>query len=107
LAQFEKRQGEDHAWGLVAKKYLEELRAVQTSYRDLRRKVELEKKAGEPYKTDDKYERLALDAVRKEQQGQALTAWNDLKTLVKDDPDNRRWYLLAAQKHRELSEKQK
>jgi hypothetical protein len=69
-----------------------------------------EKVTGEKHATDNKFERLALDAVRKELTSkeadrQVLNSWNDLKTLAKDDADNRHWYLLAAQRHRELSEK--
>jgi hypothetical protein len=106
LAKFEDRQGDDHAWGLVAKKYLDEIKAVEKKYRELRRKAEEQKKTPEKSAPEDKYLRLALDAVRKEAQGQALTPWNDLKTLTKDDADQRHWYLLAAHRYREVSEKQ-
>jgi serine/threonine protein kinase len=102
----DEKDEEEHAWGLVAAKYLGELQAVQDRFKDLRRKVENEKLTGKKTEGESKEERLALDAIRKEQT-QAMTAWNDLKTLVKDDPDNRRWYLLAAQRYRELGEKQK
>ncbi len=98
------KEEEDHAWGLVAKKYLTELTAVRQELRKLQNKVAEEKKTGKKYVPDNKAERLALEAVRKEQANQAVNAWNDLKTQVKDDPDNRRWYLLAAQQQRELSE---
>jgi hypothetical protein len=113
LATYKEKKGEDkekmreeRAWGLVANRYLDELRAVQDRFKELRRKVEKEKATGKKIEGESKAERLALDAVRKEQ-SQAMNAWSDLKTLVKDDPDNRRWYLLAAQQYRELSEKQK
>jgi len=108
LALFEKKKGEDHAWGLLGKKYLEELRSIQKNYPFLRKKVQDELVSGKKYEAESKAERMALEAIRKEDQlNQALNAWNDLKTQLKDDPDNRRWYLLAAQKYRELSEKQK
>ena len=106
LAKFEAKKGEDHAWGLVARKYLTELAAVRQELRKLQTKVAEEKKTGKKYVPEIKAERLALDAVRKEQGNQAVNAWNDLKTQMKDDPENRRWYLLAAQQQRELSEKE-
>lgn len=108
LAKFEtKKDPDDRAWGLVAKKYLGELRKVEQTYQDLQKKLTEEKTSGQKVQSESKEERLALEAVRKEQVSQALTAWNDLKAQVKDHPDQRRWYLLAAQKHRELSDKQK
>jgi predicted Ser/Thr protein kinase len=104
-----KKDREDRAWGLVAKKYLEELRLVEKNFEDVQKKVYEETAAGKKHVPESREERLAMEAVRKEQQqpSQASIAWNDLKTLVKDDPGNRRWYLLAAQKHRELSEMKK
>ncbi len=105
----EKTNAEDRAWGLVGEKYLKELRSVSKLYEDLTVKVKKEITTGNKSLGETKAEGLALDAVRKEatNQAQALNAWNDLKTQTKDDADNRRWYLLAAQKHRELSEMQK
>ena len=73
----------------------------------MQKRVEEEKATGKKVVPDNKAEGLALDAVRKEQPSQAIIAWNDLKSQVKDDPEQRRWYLLAAQKQRELSEQQK
>jgi len=106
LAKYEKKTGEDHGWGLVGKKYWDELKEVQKIYPMLKRKVLEEAKSGKPYQADTKAEGMALDAIRKEDQpNQAIIAWNDLKAHVKDDPENRRWYLLAAQKARELGDK--
>ncbi len=107
LVKLAAKTTDDRPWGLVAKKYLAELRGVDEAFQELQKKVEDEKASGKKNVPETRAERLALDAVRKEQRSQALTAWNDLKTQVKDDPENRRWYLLAAQKHRELSEAQK
>jgi hypothetical protein len=105
LAKFETKQGEDHAWGLVAKKYLTELGAVRQELKKLQIRVAQEKKTGKEYVPEGKGERLALDAVRKKDGNQAVNAWNDLKSQMQDDPDNRLWYLMAAQQQRELSEK--
>ena len=63
--------------------------------------------SGKKYVPAGKAEALAVAALRKEQPSQAMTAWNDLKTLVKDDPASRSWYLVAAQKYRELADKSK
>jgi len=107
LAAFESKKGSDHGWGLVAKEYLAELGKVKQITQDLQKKVGEEKAKAKKYLPESEAERLVMDAFRKDQPSQALHAWNDLKTQMKDDPDNRRWYLLAALKHRELSEKEK
>ncbi len=102
LAKFEVKKGDDHAWGLVAKKYLAELQAVA----DLGKTLEVARVSNKKNAGESAEERLALEAVRQEQPSQALSAWNDLKTRTRDNPDKRLWYLLAAQKYREWNVKQ-
>ena len=108
LAKYEKKkEPEERAWGLVAKKYRDELRGVQRSYNDLQSKVAEEQATGKKVLGDTKEERIALEAVRKDNTAQAANIWNDLKALTRDEPSQRRWYLLAAWKQREISDLQK
>jgi hypothetical protein len=101
----DKATTDERAWGLVGGKYLKEIKDVDVLLAELQKKVDLEEAAGKKLVGETKAERLALDAVRKEDSAQAAAVWNELKTIVKDEPENRRWYLLAAKMHRELSEK--
>lgn len=100
-----KATADERAWGLLGGKYLKEIKDVDVLLAELQKKIDLEKAEEKKLVGETKAERLALEAVRKEEPAQAAAVWNELKTIVKDEPENRRWYLLAAKMHRELREK--
>ncbi|MCI0377797.1 MAG: serine/threonine protein kinase [Gemmataceae bacterium] len=103
LEKYVDKPGEgNRGWGLLGRKYRTELKSVDTLYQQIVQKVEGESKSGKKLFGESKAERLALEAVRNPQ---ALSIWSDLKQDTKNEPENRRWHLLAAQKLRELSEK--
>lgn len=110
LAEFKARKSgnpDDRAWGLVAEKYLEQFQEVDELHKRLldRAGKEPDKKAKDDDKKLSREERIALDAVRSEQRkdfSQAKTHWEKLKADAKEDEKLRKWYLLAAQRARQL-----
>ncbi|MCI0641315.1 MAG: serine/threonine protein kinase [Gemmataceae bacterium] len=103
LEKYIDRTGEvNRGWGLLGRKYRTELKSVDALYQQIVQKVDEETKTGKKLFGESKAERLALEAVRNPQ---AVSIWSDLKQDTKNEPENRRWHLLAAQKLRELSEK--
>lgn len=94
-----------HAWGLVGEKYLRQVQEIDKLYQELAARVAAEKETGEKASAESKAERLALEALRKDQPASAMAAWTDLKSHAQDSSENRRWFLLAAKMEREWSEK--
>ncbi len=97
---------DDHAWRLLADKYLREHQAVDDDYKQLQIKVgaELKQKKGKETKQageeENKEEDLALAAVRldlAENLSEAKSSWQRLRNLA-DKETSRRWFLLAAKR---------
>jgi serine/threonine-protein kinase len=105
LSKYKDQAAQDQrVWGLVADRYLQELKGVDDLHRALTRKLGDEKSSDKKHTGDTKEEQLALAALRDEtydKTGQARTHWQDLKQLAERRPELRRWYLLAAYKARE------
>ena len=99
---------DDHAWRLVADKYIKEHTAVKAAYESLRTRAREEKKGSKAEPKEDE-EKLALDAVRlemKEQFADAKSKWEELKRQTGKE-SSRAWYLLAAKQVREMEAKAK
>jgi hypothetical protein len=93
---------EQRAWGLVAEKHLKELRDVDWLDGELQKGKD--KKEGK-----SSSETMALKALAEEADGKIAVArdtWGQLKRDSESDPEQRRWYLLAAKKVRELKNKE-
>ena len=98
-----------HAWGLVGERYAQELRKVEDQYVALERKIKLDRANEKETKSADEYEKIAIDAVKDELAGdyaKASRQWENLRKESESSADQRRWYLLAVGRLRELSTKQ-
>lgn len=96
---------EERSWGLVAAKYLQELNAVAELANGTAAQVQAEIDSGKTASAENQAENLARTAFRHElrrELPQALVAWKDLKVETAGKDEQRRWYLLAAGKVREL-----
>lgn len=99
---------EQRTWGLVADRYLQGLKEVDDLVRNLTRKIKEEQTFEKKYDGETKEEQLALAAMRDEageRYTKARQNWESLKQEVENQPEMRRWYLLAAGKARELQKK--
>jgi len=95
---------EQRMWGLVADKYLQGLKSVDELGRNLLKKVNEEKTFAKKIEGETKEEQLALAAWRDEETepAKARRQWDELKEQTKNQPELRRWHLLAARKLRDL-----
>jgi len=100
-----KSDPQQRAWGLLAERYLAELKAVDELAIKLRAKINQEKTFEKRIDGETKEESLALEALRAEdgEDAEKATAlWNELKEHAGRQPETRRWYLLAARKTRDM-----
>ncbi len=98
---------EQRTWGLVADKYLQELKGVEELNRKLQKMINEEKTfENKRYEGETKEEQLALKALREEESdpAKARLNWEDLKKQAESQPELRRWYLVAASRMRKLQE---
>lgn len=96
---------EQRVWGFVGEKYLKELEAVDSLRRELQKKINEEKTFDKKHEGESRQEKTALAALRDEAQDglpKARQRWDDLRESTKNQPEQRRWHLLAARKLREL-----
>jgi hypothetical protein len=117
---------DEHAWHLLAAKYLDQVSAVRKDHKKLeetaasdlaaaqdsksrppkiaKEKPEQQEKAGRGESSD---EALALLAVKSEltKNASAHEQWEELKKQTADDSGRRRWHLLAAWRCRETAVK--
>ncbi len=98
---------EKRMWALLGAKYLGELKAVDDLGRDVLKKINEERAFDKKHDGDTKEEKLALNAMRdevNERIAKARTQWRELRDSTKQQPEMRRWFLLAARKVRDLPE---
>src|SRR5439155_13070046 len=95
---------EQRMWGLVADKYLQGLKSVDELGRNLLKKINEEKTFAKKIEGETKEEQQALAAWRDEETepAKARRQWDELKEQTKNQPELRRWHLLAARKLRDL-----
>ncbi len=110
LMMYKKEKDADlRGWGLLGEKRQRDLKAVDKLYEDLKNKLQSEKLLKTKEEIDSEAERLALDAVRAEEtkSASARTDWENLKKLTqgKDEPEQRRFFLLAARRLLETEKK--
>jgi eukaryotic-like serine/threonine-protein kinase len=87
------------SWGLVAKKHLDEIHAVEELQGKLKYRIGKEKEGKGYASSDSDMEKRALEAIRLEDQKKyddARLKWKDLKDDAGRQDDQRLWYLLAA-----------
>jgi serine/threonine-protein kinase len=100
-----KSDPEQRPWGLLAERYLGELKAVDELAIKLQAKINQEKTFEKRIEGDTKEESLALEAMRQEEAedlDKAGALWNELKEHAVRQPELRRWYLMAARKTRDV-----
>lgn len=99
---------EQRPWGLVAAKYLTELKEVESLYADLRSRIANEAVLKSESEGDSRAEKFALKAVREEEKrdlAKARANWKELQSHAKSDEsiaNQRRWFLLATHRLDEL-----
>ncbi len=104
----DKEHPRQRPWGLIADKYLRELREVDRREKWLRTTLQSEKILNQTQKGQDLYEDMALQAMREEAAGKvndARDSWELLRKQTDSKPAERPWHLLAARKARELKSK--
>ena len=93
------------AWGLVGAKYYKDLQDVANTYDGLKVALQSEKILKQKHEPKSIHEERAIQAVREEiaeQWDKARDEWELLKKRTESEPDERRWYLLAVKRLREL-----
>lgn len=101
------------SWGLLGEKRRRDLQAVSKLYLELQNNVIAERVRGKPDDVESPAYRIAMEAARHEadmNKEAARKSWDDLKRLVadkKDNPESRRFYLLASQRLLPESERPK
>lgn len=92
-------------WGLLGEKYGAENQAVRWLHRDLKEKLSQAEDVDKLLADAKPNEKMALEAIQAEMEKQTARArlrWEDLKNAIGVGTEDRRWFLLAAWRHREV-----
>jgi hypothetical protein len=108
LVPLTKEKDEDqHAWGLVAEKYLKDATTATERWQKVTHEVDTEHLKAKPYQGATPLEEKAVQAVRaegKKEVDKARKQWAELRDEARKQEGERAWELLALWRLRELSE---